>query len=224
MTPTDSCPDEQDLAAFVDGALTLERRATVSTHVDGCATCFTTVAAIGRMADAPAPVPTRSLLDRVEPPRRFWTTMRVSAASAAAVVVLVVGLWEVRRSSFSTSPTPPAAAAAGHSGVRGARPAADVRVLAPNDGGELLPGAEIRWTGIEHVTFYEIQVTTSTGDLLWRGEAPGAAAGARVPFSFPPGTSGILAEGSGYLWVTAHLPQGRRVSSPVVRIRLPAGP
>jgi len=71
----------------------------------------------------------------------------------------------------------------------------------------------VRWLGPPEATSYDIQVTTSAGDVVLNRHVAGTEHEARI--ELPSGSEAI-----NYLWVAAYLPEGRRITSNVVRIRL----
>jgi len=85
-------------------------------------------------------------------------------------------------------------------------------VEAPRDGQRLAPGFDVRWQGPASAVFYEVQLTTADGDLLWSAQVQGPTTHTAVPTILSPTQHS-------YLWVTAHLPEGRRLTSNVIRVR-----
>lgn len=205
------CLDDQHLAAFVDGLLAGDERAEAARHVDGCSACLDRVAALAALADgAPRAVPAE-LLARATRPAPSWLRSAVPYGAVAASLLLAVALWSPHA---STPAGPPAPASPAPADVRGrtSGPAAGVVVETPKDDDRLPPGFDVRWQGPGGVVFYEIQLTTSGGDLLWSGRVEGTERRVAIPAALPDGAPS-------YLWVTAHLPEGRRVSSSVIRVR-----
>jgi hypothetical protein len=128
--------------------------------------------------------------------------------------VLVAALvWPVREAGSPLAPgggpepggTPP---------VRSSAPAAEGSLVVeiPRDNDRLGPGFEIVWHGPSGAAFYEVQLTTPAGDVLWSTQVDGAMERVTVPMAVP-------ADRPSYIWVTAHLREGRRLTSNVVRVR-----
>jgi anti-sigma factor RsiW len=204
-----TCPDDQTLAAFVDGQLAESSRDETTVHLDTCAVCFDRVAAIANAAGtsafvSPQLVRAATTSSRGLPGWRTW----VPAGAVAAGVLLGVAMWRpslpVVTPESQNLPSGP---------VR-SRDAAVVTpvVEVPRDDEPLAAGFEVRWRAPESAVFVEVKLTTAGGDVLWSTEVQGAVAHLEVPVAPP-------ADAIAYLWVTAHLPEGRKVSSNVVKIR-----
>ena len=140
---------------------------------------------------------------------RSW----LPAGAVAAGLLLAVAMWR---------PSPPGVApqdrnvSAEPVRSRSAAVVAPV-VEAPRDDAPIEAGFQVRWQSPESAVFSEVKLTTAGGDVLWSTEVQGAVSQLEVPVAPPEG-------GIAYLWVTAHLPEGRIVSSNVVRIRGVPGP
>jgi anti-sigma factor RsiW len=202
------CPDDQTLAAFVDGQLAESGRDQTIAHLDACATCFERVATIAAAASTTAIAPA-ALVERVtssspRPPWRAW----VPAGAVAAGLLLAVTVWR------SAPPvTPPAEPASAEPAVRSRGATVHAPVLEePRDDERQQPGFRARWQVPEGAVFSEVKLTTPGGDVLWSTEVQGTTSQVNVPV-VPPG------DGIAYLWVTTHLPEGRKVSSNVIRVR-----
>lgn len=204
-----TCPDEQILAAFVDGQLAEPSRDETIAHLDTCAVCFDRVAAIANAAETSAFVSPQLVRAVTRSPRGLpgWRTW-APAGAVAAGVLLGVAVW--RPSSPAVPPESPSPSAEPVRSRDGAVVTPVVEV--PRDDEPLAAGFQVRWRAPESVAFVEVKLTTAGGDVLWSTEVQGAASHLEVPVA-PPG------DGIAYLWVTAHLPEGRKVSSNVVRIR-----
>lgn len=204
-----TCPDDQTLAAFVDGQLTESSRDETIVHLDTCAVCFDRVATLAHTAAASSFVPPELVRTVAAPSRRLpgWRTW-LPAGAAAAGLLLAVAVWR---------PSSPVVAPEGQNPSPGAvrSPSADVVapvVEVPREDEPLEAGFQVRWRSPESAVFSEVKLTTAGGDVLWSTEVQGAASQLELPVAPP-------ADGIAYLWVTAHLPEGRKVSSNVVRIR-----
>ena len=205
------CPADQTLAAFVDGLLPDTNRAAAVQHVDGCAVCLERVATLAALTDAPAlPVPS-ALVEAATRRPKSWIQQLVPYGAVAAGVLVAVSLWPRPEPAEPPAATPLAATPA--TGVRtSAAGTATLIVETPRDDQRLAPGFEVRWRGPSSAIFYEVQLTTADGDLLWSAHVEPAISHAQVPT--------VLSDTQpSYLWVTAHLPEGRRLPSNVIRVR-----
>ncbi len=203
-----TCPDDQTLAALVDGQLTDASRHETVLHVDTCAICFDRVATIAAAADA-TPFVSPQLLKAgagVSAGRRPWRVL-MPAGAVAAGLLLAVAVW--RAPSPELGSDGPASLDPVRS--RGASVVAPV-VEAPRDDEPQDAGFAVRWQSPDAAVFSEVKLTTADGDVIWSTEVQGATSQVAVPVAPP-------ANATAYLWVTAHLPEGRTVSSNVVRVR-----
>jgi hypothetical protein len=205
------CPADQTLAAFVDGLLPDTDRAVAVEHVDRCAACLERVAELAALTDAPTrPVPSSLIEVAARPPAR-WIRQVMPYGAVAAGVLLAVSLWPTPEPERPTA-TPPLSASPASSVRTSAAGAATLVVEAPRDNQRLAPGFEVRWQGPSSTVFYEVQLTTPDGDLLWSADVNAATSSTAVP-------THLSETQTAYLWVTAHLPEGRRLTSNVIRVR-----
>lgn len=203
--PTPACPDETGIAAYFEGRVSAAERTRLESHFAGCRHCVGQIGVLARLGleqEAPAPVPPGLLGAALAEPRRERSRIGPSrwvAAALAASLVAVLG------SALWTRGQTPADAPGVRSSVTA--PLA-LEVLQPEEDGVLpRPDAEIRWTEIAAALSYRVRVTTAEGDLLWQGEAKEPRL--RVPREL------ALEEGRLYfVWVHAHLPDGKTLRSP----------
>lgn len=87
-----------------------------------------------------------------------------------------------------------------------------VTVEQPKDGDALSGHSEIRWNGPAEAVMYEVLVTTAAGDILWKRRVPGAVRNVDLGAALPAGQPC-------YVWVVAYLPEGRRLTSNIVKVR-----
>lgn len=232
-----ACPDESLLAAYVDGHLDSPARQHAETHVADCSYCLRQVAFLVRTESpqALAEVPhtllaqARALVasDEATRLRLAWRWGAVAAVAASAAIG--AALWLGRPGKLSTptqTPIPPPAQVVSplpaivppsvtpnlmRSGSRGA---VLPQVLSPRDG-SVVSGdqLEVRWKEIPKTLFYEIRVVTAEGDLVWEGRTE--ATKARLPQEVQ------LQPGQKYfIWVRAHLPEGKTVQSRAVAFHI----
>jgi hypothetical protein len=208
------CPDEVTLAAFADGRLPERARSRVQSHLADCETCLQNVAAALRALETPPPeVPARLLArarELAEPRARgplvsAWRWGTISAA-AGLVLVAAVYVWQ------STMAPAPGSSPAEVRGVA-AQPVAP-EILSPAEGSVVgRTQSEFRWRGVAGAIYYEIQLVTAEGDVLWQQRTE--ATGARLPATVP------IAPGQDvYVWVRAHLVNGKTLKSEPVGFTL----
>jgi hypothetical protein len=207
-----TCPDDQTLAALADGLLPESERSAALAHLDRCEACTESFAALAALMDAPPAVAPRDVVARTIKPRLVARPVRRLAgiAAAAAAVLVAVMVWPVRDASSPAPATAPPVPS--DSPVRSGSGVGMLVLDVPHDNEELSAGFEVTWHGLPDATFYEVQVTTPEGDVIWSSRVDGARQSVIVPEALP------VAKPS-YVWVTAHLREGRRVTSNVVRIK-----
>ena len=231
--PTWRCPGEHRLAAYADSRLAGAEKDRLEEHLAGCDYCLDQVAFLSRMRDTrpPEEVPAALLARVLEPEVQAavrWPAWSWAAAGAAAVFVIAVTLWVqqpgrqappiappgavVRPPVATPSPTesePPA--------TRQVPAAALPEVLSPRQGSVAAPGGvEIRWTDVPRSLYYEVQLTTDEGSLVWEGRSELSS------LRLPAGVS-LLPGRTYYVSVRAYLPEGKSLKSPVVGFQVAAG-
>lgn len=209
------CPSEQQIAAFVDGTLSIADRGQVQQHLDTCSACFDSAATLGNLGAQAPPVVDPALRAAVSaPPRSQWVMRALPAMSAAAVLLVAITWWKTPSQPGPSVAPPPAQSAP-------SRPSADavrskeadtvITLEQPRDGEVVTGRPELRWSGPADATSYEVQITTSAGNLLWKRQVEGAQHSLRLDTDLPAGRHC-------YIWVAAYMAEGRRMTSNVVRI------
>jgi len=212
------CLDEVTLAAFVDGTLPESARSRVQGHLADCGTCLQHVAAALRARETPPPeVPARLLArarEFAKSPARgtlvsAWRWSMVSAAGGLMLVAAIL-VWQSR-----TAPAPGTSPAEVRS-VPGQLVAPEI--LSPVEGSIVgREQTELRWRGVAGAIYYEIQLVTAEGDVLWQERTEKTRA--RLP-----GTVPIAPGQEVYVWVRAHLLDGKTLKSDPVGFTLDKKP
>lgn len=233
------CLDEAQLAAYVDGLLDAATRESAERHLADCRHCRSQAAFLARgeesseNVEVPGDVLARAREMVTAQPRGMgggwvWRWGAVTAALAGLVLIVTLQVQPpevappiapapsapaVKAPPAGTLPGAPSPAAS-PSGVRKApREAVAPRLLYPLENLSLAPSpAEFRWQGVSSSVFYEVQVVSAEGDILWQGTTEGTAI--KVP-ALPPGDKR-------YVWVRAHLSSGKTVKSEVVGFHVQA--
>jgi hypothetical protein len=184
------CPDEVTLAAFVDGRLPESARSRVEDHLAECDSCLDHVASALRSQETPAPEVPAPLLARARELAASPTDVtpafgwRWSAISAAAGLLLVAAILVWQ---FSAAPAPETSPAEVRSKTG--------QLVAP----EVLSPQEGSIVGREQI------------DFRWRevaGQGRTEETGAKVP-----GTVRIAPGQDVYVWVRAHVLDGKTLKS-----------
>lgn len=208
------CPNDQRIAALLDGQLDEQDRATTLAHVDACEACLDHLTRLTSLVDTAQPdVPSALVAAALARPASPVRRLAPVAAVAAALIV-AVAVWRMppggqtgdERHGTPSSP------------VRAAAPSTSTLIVeTPADNEQLAAGFDVRWTGPAGTVFSEVKLTTAAGDVLWSAHVQGNRSHVTVPVAVPDGVPS-------YLWVTAHLPEGRRLASNVIRVRGRARP
>jgi hypothetical protein len=160
---------------------------------------------------------------------RAWQSIAV--ASALAVVLLVVTV-QVRKPTFMPAPLTPTApaieespsgsvpkapeAVAGPDRSRSANARSAIpALLSPQEGTTLASKqSEFRWTRVPGALFYEVEVLTLDGNIAWTGRTQGAQ------LAIP--KRAALKQGKYFVWVRAHLTDGKMPKSQAVSFQISA--
>jgi hypothetical protein len=235
-----ACPKEARLAAFVDQAAGSADEAPIMHHLARCEDCRSQVAFLARM-QRPAPemqVPA-AWLRRVEAitageakvsPMRRWVP--VALVAAAAIVIAAMLLRQLSpvpsRPVQATTPTsqPQVAASAAPAPklftkgkqrerevFRNSNPAVSLRITIPAQGSRIAPGSSIRWQSIENGMYYEAQLLSADGELLWKAKVEATQTALPADLVVPD-------KRKCFLVVRAYLPDGKTVESGAVHVVL----
>ena len=228
------CPDETQIAGYVDGRLPASDKNRLDGHLAECDYCLGLVAALLRLEGAAMPdnVPpallarARHLVPMPAPPS-VWPVVRWgTVAAVTACIAVVTTVWIHRQESETplaptpgtqspaiSTPAPPAVAPPAPTSreVRNVKPAVpSLELLAPREGLALGPEAlDFRWTRVPASLYYEVRVMTAEGDLVWEGRAEGNQT--RLP-----GNVQLVSGTKYFVSVRAFLPDGKTLTSPVV--------
>jgi len=167
---TPACPDEHQIAAYVDGTLAPEVGQQLELHLADCDACLALVGLLSRERDPPAlePVPdltlerARRLARTARPPAKRYASYAAAAAALVLSVSVVLNLSQ-RTGSGLESPPPPDARA-----VRKAPTSTpSLQVLSPHAGMTVqASGLIIRWTAVPGTHYYNLRIVTDSGDIV----------------------------------------------------------
>ncbi|MCW8925518.1 MAG: fibronectin type III domain-containing protein [Xanthomonadales bacterium] len=186
VAPTAGCPDEHELAAFVDGGLPGESSKKMTTHLADCEYCVAQVGLLTRLGHtAPGQAASELALARA---RRLGKNskrtalQRVSRWACAAVIVLALSLLiKTTSSDPEVSQAIKKALPDAVSETIGPRQSRNLntdalrpKVLAPVNGAIVDPGSLVfTWTGVPGSLHYDVRVVTEDGDLVWQTRVAG---------------------------------------------------
>jgi hypothetical protein len=214
---SEECPDDTEIAGFIDNALEQGEMRRIRRHVAGCAFCLERVGFVARLQEAEPPEVSTDLLARVSDlpeirpttkPTRRWRWPAASAA--AAVVLLVLSVGRIGPFDGGRDQT---------SGDVRTLPELTLRpeVLSPREGAVVparrLDQLEIRWTAVPKAVYYEIRLVTADGVRVWD---------ARVETTSRTIPAGLRVDAGQelFVWVRAYLPDGRSLQSGIVGFQL----
>jgi anti-sigma factor RsiW len=174
-----ACPDEHQIAGYVDGGLDAAAREQVELHIADCRHCLALVGLLCRERDADA---IRLVPDSAVAPARAQVTKRPQPrwrlapqwAAAAALALAVPLLLQTGRNldrdlEGQGRPEP--------SVTRTLAPTATgLRVLSPSDGASVDPRRlSFRWTEVSGSPFYDVRIVTDAGDVVVQQRVTGTA-------------------------------------------------
>lgn len=183
------CPDEHQLAAYVDQQLMGPERQRVETHLVKCDSCLQQVGFLIKQSGASTVSVPSSLVQRAKQ-LRTATSAKVLfdwkwASVAAGIAIIAIGLlaWRGVRPNTQGHPMtvatvqrPPAPGILDNStsdadtAVRSvSTPDLQPVVLSPQPGAIVhASDFTIRWEPVPNSAAYEVRIVTADGDLVWR--------------------------------------------------------
>lgn len=227
-TPRFHCPDEHQLAAYVDQQLIGAERERVESHLGKCDSCLQQVGFLIKQSPDTVESAPSSLVYRA---KQFAPRVRENepfgwkSVSVAAAMVVVIGLmvWRETRHNIEEKstiiasvpqPSVPGIAGGFESGadtaVRSASAPDSKPVLLSPQPGAIVHASDfsIRWEPVPNASAYEVRVVTADGDLVW---------GKRVHHNSATPPKETLHAGVKYfVWVRAWLANGKTQQSAAV--------
>ena len=214
---TPACPDEHQIAAYVDGTLAPEVGKQLELHLADCDACLVLVGLLSRERDPSAmePVPDLTVararhlassqarqLKRHAP---YW-------AAAAAVLVSISVL--VRVSQFPGPGVESQMAPDARAVRKGATATPALQVLYPRPGTAVAAGrVAFRWTAVPGSRYYEVRVVTDSGDVVVEERVAGTEWRPTAQLPLRPGAEY-------FVHVDAFIAEGKAVSSDHIPFRV----
>lgn len=225
-----SCPGVPTIAAYVDGMLGKLGTRWIEFHLSSCQRCRLLLADVVKaQREADLPLPPVELMQRAislaERRPTPWRWVWVPATATTAIVLFAIATIALHKPEQLTlltprAPSPPLIAKS----EPAVAPRATIpeivrkprtteltpRMLSPTPGSVVATKQlHFSWKALSDARDYAVRVVTSDGDLVWEGQTE------RSSLQFPPDVP--LVEGPYFVWITAHLPDGRTAKSPPVR-------
>lgn len=219
-----NCPNDEDIAAYLDGNVDITTRRRVEFHLASCTDCRGLVAAVMKMKESDSPALPLQLKDKAlalaAPRSRSIRWALWPAVAAGAACALVIGLWvrgpqqeSVLPSAFPPTVTPaptviaksePAPAPHQPNGEleRNLAAASHLPALVfPQKNSVLTPQQlEFKWKAIPQSRYYEIRLVTADGDLVWTAQSES--------LKLKPPSDLRLKEGAYFVWISAYVEGG----------------
>ena len=220
---TDTCPEETEYAGLIDGTLPDEERARLADHLAHCQKCLDLVTFLVGVQDRPQDQVPQELLaaalkmgsgrQPIRLPARFqW---QAALATAAGVILVVSVLFtQYPKLTDVLMPDDPSQPADSDS-VRVNRLGQDqLAIMFPAQGATIDSSEpEFRWSSVDQSLYYEIQVLSDNGDILWEDQTE------KTRLQLPPEFT--LDHNTNYfVWVRVYLPDGRTIKSKAVAVRV----
>lgn len=223
------CPEEHQLAAYVDQQLIGSERERVEGHLAKCDCCLQQVGFLTKQSEvttAPAPAGLLQRAEQIRIPAQASSPVMWRWAGAVAAIVLVtisVAVWRNAPIHLQEAPTvvattrPPQVPdvvkqsdVEADTSVRTASRHVSVPVVVTPQSGAAVDVSDfvIRWEPLLNASAYEVRVVTADGDLVWRKRVRESS------IKLPDRT---LRSGVKYfVWVRALLPDGSTQQSAAV--------
>ena len=224
-----NCPRDEAITAYLDGVADGQVKMRIESHLADCEYCRSLVADVVRLQrlDA-APLPlglTQRAFALAAGKQRWtrWILLPTAAMAGTALVVIATLMLRSPQHLVVPSPSSPAAPVIAKSEPAptvGQTSPDIVRKLAPTgllptlispkqDNVVTLEQLEFKWKPVPHSRYYEVHVVTFEGEPVWEGQSD------RAVLKFP--VDLILKDGSYFVWILAHLEDGRVQKSAAVR-------
>ena len=204
------CPDDHEIAAYVDGELADQSRGQFEQHLADCDFCIRRVGFLSRLRDTePAECVPELLLARARrlgtAPRHEETRHGQYWAAAAAVVLAVSAV--VYSVLEAPAPDPdgqfPTSRASGTTTESTFMP----RVLSPSEGATVDPDRlSFSWTDVPGSIYYDIHIVNDEGDLVWEARVTDTQWAPHADMQLSPGAEYFVR-------VDAYLAEAKTLSS-----------
>ena len=223
------CPDEYQLAAYVDQQLIGAERERVESHLAKCNSCLQQVGFLIKefpvtlLAAPPSLLHSARQLATVRSGNAPFGWKWLTVAASIAVIAIGLAVWyeartynEQHSTIVATARRAPAPAiredtnSAAETAVRSASPPESQPVVLSPQPGATVHDSDfiIRWEPVPNATAYEVRVVTADGDLVWRKRVNGNSVNApretlRPGFKY-------------FVWVRVWLANGKTYQSPAI--------
>jgi hypothetical protein len=212
-----ACPDEHQIAGYVDGGLDEAARAQVELHLADCSGCLALVGLLCRERDADAikPVPAEDVPQArarvMKEPQRWWRFAPQWAAAAALVLavplLLQLGRNLDRGSEGQGRPDPAFTRTPEATGP-------ELQVLSPGAGTAVdARRLSFHWTEVSGTPYYDVRIVTDAGDVVIQQRLAGTTWSPPAQLKLHPGAEY-------FVHIDAYPPGDKTVSSDHVPFRV----
>ena len=160
------CPDDYQLASYMEGGLSERDHGRFEAHLADCAYCLERVGALGRAGEAPYEDAVAEAVQKH--PRKTLLSQRSTRWATAAILVIAVGFIAGRQSPDRMAPVPngpEGQSAATERFVERTSPVPEI--LSPREGGLVDPRSFVfRWKEVPDSLFYDIRIVTDDGEQI----------------------------------------------------------
>ena len=211
------CPDEHQVAAYVDGTVATANRGGLETHLADCDYCLALVGLLSREREIPATEPVSHArvahADGPARPKPRVGTRSVPQWAAAAVVVIAMAA--LIRLTQSPGPTESSTEGSDAPTTRSAAATAPgLTLLSPTPGVDVNSGQlTVRWTPVPGTRYYDVRVVTDAGDVIAEEHVGGTEWSLSDPAVLQPGAEY-------FVHVDAFIADDKTVSSEHVAFRV----
>jgi len=232
-----NCPRDQLLAAYADQQLIGNERHLVEEHLTSCDACLGQVAFLVRNESAPPSHTPDDLLhtalnlrgSRGSTAGYSWRWLAAASAVVVVVGVALVVTWQksqmfASRSNSASQSTELSSTREvpslhpsdqNHEGkVRGDNEASDSTLTSPSPNATIdARSVEFRWNATKDASFYEIELVSEAGDLIWQGRSN--ALSVKLPAHIHLESGKVY-----YIWIRTHMAHGVVEQSKAVRFKV----
>lgn len=195
------CPDDYQLAAYMDVGLNERDHQRFELHLADCAWCIGRVGIIGRAGEVETTVPVLELSRTRWRPAPRW--------AVAAVLVLIIGVGsQLNFPYLSTQPIDIRETRNIDPGAMGPS------FLSPLEGMTITPATGVfNWTAVPASLYYQVRIVSDEGDLLWKERVNATQWGLPGELSLAPGAEY-------YVRVDAYLAEAKTLNSDYLLFRI----
>ena len=164
------CPDEHQIAAYVDGTVATATGGELEAHLADCDYCLALVGLLSREREIAATEPdSNARVARIDEP--VQSKPRVGTRSVpqwAAAAVVVIAMAALIRVTQPPGPTESLVDGSDASTTRSAAATAPgLTLLSPTPGVDVNAGQlTVRWTPVPGTRYYDVRVVTDAGDVI----------------------------------------------------------